>query len=298
MKKILVPTDFSDAAKNAARYALHMAIDLKADIELLNAMKVPAEAPMAAQVSWPLEDYQETRNETYFGLKALSAKLKADEIDLTLHQPDAYHPAITETAEVGNVTDVVRNIMSAHTVSMVIMGMSGAGGLRRFFLGSSSRDLIDHADFPVLLVPPQCTFERPEKIAFATNLDEADIKLISQLAAIVSPFNAEILLVHVTGEKYDKGELQKNTDNFLSEVTRETGYPKINYRHTQSRDVDAGLGWLSTHGKIDILAMAHRKPGVLGNLFETSYTQHLAKHIPIPLLVFPGKEKPAHIPVF
>jgi len=44
MKTILVLTDFSQPAYNAAAYALQLAKYRKADIELAHAFKVPAEA--------------------------------------------------------------------------------------------------------------------------------------------------------------------------------------------------------------------------------------------------------------
>lgn len=49
MKTILIPTDFSEAAVNAARYGLFLAQRLQADLQLIHAFKVPAEARAAAQ---------------------------------------------------------------------------------------------------------------------------------------------------------------------------------------------------------------------------------------------------------
>ncbi|MCJ8208969.1 universal stress protein [Mucilaginibacter sp. RS28] len=298
MKRILVPTDFSEAAENAARYALNLAISLKADIELVNAMKVPAETPMAAQVAWPLEDYNDVRNQVYFELKALAAKLKADEIDLTLNHPAAYRPVIKESSEVGNVSDVVRNMVSAHTAQMVVMGMSGAGSLSRFFIGSNSREMIDKAGFPVLLIPPHCGYKRIEKIAFATALSQDDVDVVHQLCLFATPLNAEILLVHVTEEQADNGNNQKKIDGFLNEITCKINYPKIYYRHIKGPDVNAGLDWLTENGRVDMLAMVHRKAGILKDIFEGSHTQRMARHISLPLMVFPGAEKHSALPIF
>ncbi|MCG2616283.1 universal stress protein [Terrimonas sp. NA20] len=41
MKKIIVPTDFSDAAFNAATYAVEMALELQLELLLLNVYQIP-----------------------------------------------------------------------------------------------------------------------------------------------------------------------------------------------------------------------------------------------------------------
>jgi nucleotide-binding universal stress UspA family protein len=57
MKTIAVLTDFSKRAENAAKYALHLAEHLHADIKLYNSFFVPSEDPLSAQIAWSMEDY-------------------------------------------------------------------------------------------------------------------------------------------------------------------------------------------------------------------------------------------------
>src|SRR5690349_23431860 len=102
MKKILIPTDFSVPAENAARYGLELAKVLKADVLLCNAIKVPAQAPMAAQVAWPLMDYADLKNE-------VSGEL--DEMVKTLigscSNEEGYCPELTYQTSPGTVCEVV-----------------------------------------------------------------------------------------------------------------------------------------------------------------------------------------------
>lgn len=285
MKTLLVPTDFSPAANNAARYAMHLAKGMKAGIKLCNAFKVPAEAPMAARIAWPLEDYTSLKNEITEELRLLAGALTQEE----LSYPDLQdcHPQVDYISEVGTVTDVVRNLVESQKLPMVVMGMSGAGMVSRLVLGSNSHDMVEKASFPVLLIPSAVAYNGIHKIAFATDLSSGDIEVIHSLAGLAYFFNAEVLLAHVTDEKYDNPGHQHKIDSFLNDITSKLDYPKIYYRHIKSMDVDRGLEWLTEHGQIDMLAMVHRKHNIFDMLFNGSHTQKLAKHIELPLLVFP-----------
>lgn len=285
MKTILVPTDFSPAAVNAARYALFLSQHLQADLLLTHAFKVPAETRVAAQAAWPLEDYEEIRQETHHELDLLRQQLER-EAKKEVYSP-VYQTGITGITELGDVTTTIRNLVDHHHAPLVVVGMSGSGLLHRFLLGSTSRNLLEKATFPVLLVPAKPMPNKLSKIAFATDLSKEDIDVIHSLTSLARPFNAEILIAHVTDMKYDPAEHRQQVGDFLNEVTCKANYPSIYYRHIKSMDVDHGLDWLSEHGMIDMLAMVHRPHPVLERLIKGSHTQRLAKHIRIPLLVFP-----------
>ena len=285
METILVPTDFSPAAKNAEQYALRFAKAIKANLKLCNAMKVPAEAPMAGQVIWPLIDFKMVKEETTKDLKALVETLTQEEKELNIK--GAFHPKIDSYYQVGTVTDMVKELVDEKKLTMVVMGMSGAGELSRLFLGSTSRDMIEQAEVPVLLIPAQHLYRPISKMAIATDLSEKDINTIHSMAGLARAFCAELLIVHVTDEDFDydlhKGKIQE----FLREITCKINYHKIYYRQIKNVDVNSGLEWLSENGQIEILAMVHHKQNLIVRMFEHSYTRSLAKHIQIPLLVFP-----------
>jgi hypothetical protein len=77
-------------------------------------------------------------------------------------------------------------------------------------------------------------------------------------------------------------------------VTGKVNYSKIYYRDLRNKKVVSGLGWLTESGMIDMLVMVHRHNHFYDKVFSDSYTQKLAKHITIPLLVIPDK----HLPLF
>lgn len=287
MKKIIVPTDFSPPAKNAARYAVHLATLLQEDVLLCNAVFIPLEALVAGQVSWPLEDYESLKANAAEQLSACAHQLQERLNEQAAFFPEDFKPAISFTSEAGPVTAVVRNVLSEHHGSMVVMGMSGAGGLERFFIGSSSKDLIDKANFPVLLIPKVMVFRGLKKIAFATDLHKGDINVIHSLARLARVLDAELQIRHITDQKFEQGDEKLKADMFMAALSKKVNYEKMHYRHIKSMDVDHGLDWLQEHSLVDMIVMVHRPHNFLSKLILGSHTQQLAGHVTIPLLVYP-----------
>lgn len=286
MKKILIPTDFSTSAKNAANYAMHLAKQMRANVKLCNAVMVPLDVPLAAHVAAPIVSFETLEYEVEQELKRWAGKLKSrDELETA---PDTFHPLIEYAVGVGSVPDVITNFAANREVNLTVMGMSGAGGLSKFLLGSSSRAMVEASERPLLLVPDESRFMGLRKIAFATDLSKTDIAVIHTLAGFARTFNAEILIVHIS-EKASDNEFnnQHKIDAFLNEVTNKVNYHKIYYQHLLDTAIGDGLDWLADYGQIQMLVMVHRKHSVLHKLFKGSYTQKLKKRITIPLLVFP-----------
>lgn len=286
MKMILIPTDFSLAAKNAARYAMHLAKEMHANIKLCNAVMVPVEVPLAAYVTVPLVTFEAMEEAAQGELKRTANKMA--ELDQIETASDTYHPVIDYEVGIGSVSYVVTNLVHNYKVNLVVMGMTGASGVMHFLFGSNSRAMVEATNFPVLFVPFDASYRKLNKIAFATDLSKADITVIHVLAGFARVFNAEILLVHISDDAPDgDSEFRKKIDEFLTEVTNKVNYHKIYYQHVLNERVGDGLDWLAEYGQIQILAMVHRKQNILYRLFKGSYTQRVRKQIEIPLMVFP-----------
>jgi len=285
MKKILIPTDFSPAAYNAAKYAIHIAQKIKAGIKFCNAIKVPADYVMAGQVVWPLEDYSTLKNDAEAELDYLTSTLSKEQVAAS--EDGGFYPKIEHSSDAGEVVTYVKELVAADKANFVIMGMSGAGDFNRLFFGSNSREMISKADFPILLIPAHATFKGINKIAFATDLSEGDLEILQSLAGLAQVFNAEILITHVNTEIEDVAAQQHRVDSFLRDVTCKINYPRIYYRGVQNNQINEGLAWLTEHGQVDMLAMVHRQQPFLTRLLNGSHTQHLAKAVDVPLLVLP-----------
>ncbi len=287
MKKILVPIDYSPCADNAVSHAIEIAKKINASVHLCHSLLVPELIPMGGLVVWPVEDYDQLKKDAN---KALKAYVKKIGNSPKLNKP--YLPPLTYGCDMGSVLDVTNAIVADQKIDLVLMGTSGAGNMERFFFGSNSRAIVENTTVPLLLIPKEATYTAIEKIAFATDLSECDLNSIQTLARLFCHFNPEILLTHVNGEPSDFHDPTTKANKFLNRVTCNINYAKIYYRHLTEPDIDKGLQWVIEHGKIDMLAMVHRKNDFLSRLLGGSHTQKMAKLATLPLLVLPEDRQP------
>ncbi|MGN6179889.1 MAG: universal stress protein [Mucilaginibacter sp.] len=282
MKTIAVLTDFSERSEHAARYALHLAQKVKANILLFNAFLTPSDIPLvAAEVAWPL-DYEENKAETEKALQAFGKKLEHWSEEHKDHGD--YTPKVNCECQQGPLSTSVSAIEKNKDILLIVMGTHGADGLTTFMLGNSCRQLIDGTQMPLLLVPEHARFALPKQFAFATELNFTDVIYLSALCRFAAHFSAEVTVVHV--QKSGENE-QKKLETFMHRVAETVDYKKISYRTVDAKTPRIGLEWLLTHHKPNILAMMHHERGFFASIFEGSQTQKMATHTPVPILIFP-----------
>lgn len=275
---------FSAGAKIAVEYGYGLAKQIKANVVICNAVIIPAEAPQAGIVIWPMEEYDTLMDRSTDDLKELKAELeKADE---------TFKPMITCISEPGTVEDVISSIVAKNEIDLVVMGTHDHSGLTGLMMGNHARTSIDNIKKPLLLVPASAPNTRIKKIAFAVDFKHADRDLESlfELIPLVKSINAKVLLAHISDDKDESPEFKPWIKQFLTEVSNKANYPHIYYRQIKNDRIDQGLDWLCEHGQIDIVAMVHRPHGFFDKLLNGSHTQKMAGHIAIPLLVLPAKK--------
>jgi len=286
MKTILFATDFSANARHAAEYGYSLAKLIKANIILCNAVIVPAEMPQAGLVAWPMEESDMLLMDSTRELQQLKTHLE------NADHEEGFKPGITCKNESGVVTDVVQSVITNDLVDLVVMGTHGSSGLSQFLLGNHSRNMIDTATKPLMLISPETPVLPVKKIAFATDFIhmESDLKCLYHLIPLAKSFNAEILLTHVHSEQAPSAELKDQIEQFMVQVSNKANYPHIYYRSLKNSHVETGLGWLCEHGQIDMLVMIHRPHSFFYKLLRSSHCEKMAGHIAVPLLIYPAEQ--------
>jgi nucleotide-binding universal stress UspA family protein len=219
---------------------------------------------MAAQVAWPLEDYQSMQEASTSGLKSLAGRLGKQAVETD----DGTAPLVSCENEAGSVADVVDALALKERAVLVVIGTSKSGGLVRFLWGSNRNSLIEDVQVPLLLVPENYNYKSFKRIAFATDWSESDIEIIQTLASLARYYNAAILIIHVTNSEETEWLKSGDASVFLNRITCKVNYPNIYYRQIKNDDVDDGLNWLIQNGDIDILAMVHQQKSMVERLMK------------------------------
>lgn len=285
MKTIAVLTDFSKRAEHAARYALNLAQKIKANIILFNSFLVPADVPMAAQVAWPVVDYNEIKKDTEKALAELRRKL---ENELQKNQTaGAFVPVITCICEEGALANNIPELEENDNITLLVMATHGADEISAFMFGNNCRQVIDTATVPILIVPETSILEEMNRIVFATDVTYTDVKYIKALAEFARQFSAEITVSNVNPENPLDSDHDAAVRLFMNDVEQDVDYDRIKFRSIPNGNVKKGLEWLLENAKFDMLVMVHRKSSLFELIFRSSITKKIADRVDIPLLVYP-----------
>jgi len=285
MKNLLIATDFSANAANAAKYGYALASQLHANIVLLNAFLAPEAAPQGNMIGWPLEDYN-----TLFEDSRHQVELCRDELE-KLPAQGAFKPVISCLSEMGTVTDILSEQAARLDTGLIILGTHHGATPDSLITGNHCRQMINTTARPLLIVPPALSFQPVKKIAFASAFEHLneDLDAIYELITFARPLNAEILLTNVYDDIKPADYHDRVMKNILNELSDKANYPGIYYRLVRQFSVEAGLDYLCEHGQINMLAMVHRPHTWLAKIITGSHTQRMAAHPKIPLMVFPAQ---------
>ena len=113
--------------------------------------------------------------------------------------------------------------------------MKGRNALADFFIGSTTKQLIEKAPCPVLAVPHNSVLKNIKTIVYASDFEEEDISAISELADIAKVFNARIKIVHISSENEKDG--QTEMEWFKEMVEQHLNYKALEFEIYNSDDI-------------------------------------------------------------
>lgn len=290
MKTIAVLTDFSDRSEQAARYALHLAQKIKANVLLFNAFLVPSDTPLAGEVVWPLVDYNEVKKSSQNSLIALCNKLELELKDK--RSAGTFLPSVSYQCEEGAIANAITELEEDKNIVLLVLATHGADDMSAFMMGNNCRQVIDTAKLPLLIVPEGSAIKSIEKFAFATDFTSDDLEYINSLVSLAKQFAAEIMVTNVNQD----GEHKNASNLFTDKIASKVHYGRIYYQNINDHSAKRGLQWLVENFRFDMLVMVHRKSGFFEFFFKSSITKKIADRTSIPLLVYPYPA--SRIPLF
>jgi universal stress protein A len=142
-KKVLVPTDFSEAAARAIPLAFRLAKDHAGSVMLLHVLEsTPSPNPLYAHY-YPSPSSEQIRQAEDQARQALLERV-----------PAAYRDSVpTEVALAHGVpAHEILRVAQARQTSLIVIATHGRTGLKHLVLGSVAEQVIRHAPCPVLVV--------------------------------------------------------------------------------------------------------------------------------------------------
>jgi nucleotide-binding universal stress UspA family protein len=274
VKNILVLTDFSDAAENAARYAAALTHQLKAERLLLYHSYASIVTPSTsfAQVPWR---YDGTPASSLEGIKELK-----DAIDGTIPE----YTKLETIADAGVLLPTVNELGYKHSIGLVVAGITGKSNLEKTLIGSNTLSLAKFCKFPLLIVPPEAVFRPIKKIVFACDLKQVSSSTpVYAIKTFVRSIGAKLFILNV-----DQDEMHFNPER-IGEMTAlhqlwDREEPEFHY--IDDTDTAHGIMAFADRYQADLVITVPKVYGFFEGIFHSSMTKKLAYHTHLPLLLF------------
>lgn len=273
MKKILVPTDFSEKANKARDYAIQLAQELDAEIILLNTFHIPYSGASAGTLV----------NLDKIALEESENAMKNQLEYLKLNYSNIKFKTLCES---GLLVDSVKRVGRKEEVDLIVMGTAGASGALENFLGSNTSALIGSISIPIIAVPNKVTISFPKRIVVANDLMESgEEKLFNVLKEIAVDTGSSIdFLFVVKEEKQAENKIQRlksaDFDNSF-----DSQYHPFHFKENES--VEDGILEYIENKSFDLLVVVSHQRAFWEDLFHKSVSKSLVKHATIPVLVLP-----------
>ncbi|KFF03575.1 universal stress protein [Flavobacterium reichenbachii] len=273
MKKILFPTDFSDAATNAFVHALEFAKVVNAELILLHTFEIPV---------YDSQFFPENYASIYSSIELAKFETFKDEI-----------PKLRTIALERNLEDIVikhrlmdgdliynlKNAVKEDQIDFVIMGTSGVSDWTKFFTGSNSNSVIADVDVPVLCVPVYAKYKKIKTIGFTTRYRDKDKKELKKVLKIAKKTNARVKSLYV---KTSDSDVSAQT---IKEWENEFAAEDVDFLVLPSDEVKETILDFVLYKDIDVLTTITHKRSFFASIFESSFSQKISKEVEIPVLV-------------
>ncbi len=276
MKTILIPTDFSETASNAAHYAINLAKDINIKKIILynvyqTGINVIADPMIPALGALDLDTIKIASEE---GLEQFKNEIKQsipEEIE------------VKTISEFTLITDGINNIAERENVDIIIMGITGGGALQENFFGSNTINVARNSHTPIIIIPAEAEFKPIKNILFASDFNKVvDSTPIQSLKKILDSLNSKLFVLHV--EDYNKENVPDIKFESLMLDTLLAGYDK-EYHFIDNPDFTEAINDFAKEKNIDLIITIPKKHGFFNSLFKRSHTKMLAFHTHVPLMV-------------
>lgn len=276
MNTILIATDFSAEARNAAIYGVALAREFSAKVILCSAYQPVASPYVETTVIITGDEVKEfTMNQLREEAELINKNLEVQMETLALEGPSG---------------EIILEAARIHQAELIVAGIKKRRTLYRTLFGSTVNDLASKSAIPLLLVPDHVQFVPPDIIALANDSDisfDADIHLLDRVKDFCQHFHSKLYLLRVAkNENSEALELLHRPYNLL----RLAKPMEAEYECTEGKEVDEALNRFISSHQVKIIALMPHKHVLLQKLFIKSTTRSMVLHATIPLLILPQPE--------
>src|SRR5687768_1692705 len=257
MITVIVPTDFSETANNAALYAGKM-LTGNYDVELL------------LYHVYEKDNQFDNAEKTLNDLKDLLSQQSIVKIETKSEKSDDF-------------IDSLDRLARHHSAQLIVMGISSKSKLGQVFFGSNTLKIVQKNACPVMIIPPEAQFTDKKNVALISDFKEVEKTTpVTPIKNILKLFNPSLHIVNVDSEHY-----VSLTEEYLQQRSYlQQSFQEFNpeFYFIRTFDVHDTIHTFVQDKKIDLLVTIPRHHSLFSNLFKISNTKKLVYESSIPIL--------------
>ncbi len=279
MHHILLPTDFSGAAKNAVDYAFSFFKGAPCTFHFLNTYTpdfIHSRVMALASSGSSEEDAMQMASEQ--GLRDLIESLSEK-------YPDSGFRYNT-VSSFNLLTEEIREQVELHDIDFVISGTTGASGLKEVFLGSNTVRILKAASSnPVLVIPHEARFKKNARIALVTDFcSPYSVSQIQSILEFQKRLEGSLEVMHIGNPEGLTGFQELHRHQLFMELERLE--PEMKWKWPQGSKAQVIQDYLKQES-IDMLIMIRNEHHMVDEWLREPVVKKVAFHTRIPMLVLP-----------
>ena len=267
MRTIIVATDFSKSATNAAHYAASMARSLQAELFLLHAYEMPVSS---GEISLPV-DLDAWQQDAESLLHQLKQELETQTNGMV---------NIRGQVHMGSFYSELRIVCDQLKPYAVVIGSTGKTAAERILFGSSAVYTMKHLPWPVIAVPHGVAFSGIRKIGLACDMENVEGLPWDEIGMLLKDFQAELHLLNI-GLRTALDSDVKIATHFLYEKFKPL---KAKFHFLNGTDIDRGILEFAEKKHIDLLIVLPRRKSLINSLLKKSHTRQFVLHSHLPVM--------------
>jgi nucleotide-binding universal stress UspA family protein len=274
MKTILVPTDFSDIARNAASYAMRLAADVDAQkIVFYNAYQAPPVLTDNTIPAMPVMDIETMRDISEQSMKAFQEKMQ---------QECPAGVALEHRTGFSILSDDINDICEDVGADLIVMGITGTSKIEEVLIGSTAISVMKLTKVPVIIVPAEATYNSIKNVMLAC--DFKNVIETTPVQPIKNILHATKAALHVVNVYESEKEItaDKTYQQELLQSLLKAYDPQFHFENNDNF-ID-GINHFVETNNIDMIITIPRKHKFLEGLFKERHTKKLAFHSHVPLM--------------
>lgn len=274
VNRMLVLTDFSDEAANAARYAIALAHQLEVKKITLYHSYESVAVPATAFAPY-----------TGGFVESPGASLKKiTELKDELQERLPENTEMDVRCDERNLMNAVITLSGQEHIGLVVMGISGKSGLERVLIGSNTISLAKDSPAPLLIVPPVASFQPIKTVVFACDLKRvSESTPVPAIKRFVNTLGARLVILNVgrDGARFDPDAIKE-----MKHLHQLWDDQQPEYHYMDHEDMAKGIMEFAGQQSAELVITVPKQYGFFESIFHRSVTKKLAYHTHLPLLLF------------